>query len=401
MAPRGIPLVVPLLVLVAVGAQGRFVQQTDQASLSAEELALKEEQPLRRARSRLQETPAEPVTFKGCVGGKTQYQDASCSACTEQLCKVCCPASANTIWATDTCQWKTAFPDGAKIGFLHVGKTGGSSVGYVLKNLVDFGYQHSWHGPNFLNVSEMHTSAAKTGRGLDAPWDMLIISVRNPIDRTLSAFNYELGRDREHMAMTLIAELMDCFPNPGNGTTPGAADAFARALSSPELCGQMARRCVLEGIETVAGPKGEFDTSYCGHLNQNTQHYVSRIHSAQETPLNAIRRGRTRAFLVRQESMDADLEGMYNWLCLPPGGWNPKVMVPEVVPTIKYDGNSADQDRHTDTFLSQPARSSLYAALRTEFQVLEALEQLADNGVGKQNAAEIAKAERHLWGDDS
>jgi hypothetical protein len=349
--------------------------------------------------------------FDGCEPGYTWFQDEERAhiECNGQCCAACCPAPPNTVWGTEDCQWKEKFPMGAKIGFVHVGKTGGSTIGAWLGVMT----ADAISGGKQLNISELHTSASHIGGGLDRVWDLLIISTRDPVDRTVSAFNYELEATRESLQpVPLLQKLQDCFPNPGNATAgfTGAVDDFARSLIDMDSeCGKVARRCLIEDAEYGGPfPKNDHydhesfrDVSYCGHLNANHKHYLTAWRNidnvATRSQLNAIRSGRTHAFIVRDGQIEENMADVYNWLCLPPDQWDPARFNPgDVVPNAWDMGV---QPRHQDTLLSVAGRQALANSLVQEYQLLETLEDLVDNGNsgGNQTMESPARVDRGLW----
>lgn len=113
--------------------------------------------------------------------------------------------------------------------------------------------------PNMLNIWDMHVLAHTEQGGLRFPgWDLLIISLRDPITRTISAFNY--GLDLPDVQSNTLRDAMNetCYP-----TVPGAADAFARSLDEDTRCGAIARRCLHSVHGSVTGAR---PCSVCGGL---------------------------------------------------------------------------------------------------------------------------------------
>jgi hypothetical protein len=269
-----------------------------------------------------------------------------------------------------------------------VGKTAGSTIGASLHAMSAASQEFT--GGHRLNISEMHVAASSVGGGLDSVWDMLIISTRDPLSRTVSAFNYELENSNAH---ELLKQMEECFPSPGNGSSAGAIEEFANALSGASTkCGKLARRCTQEAVEKVweRGKKVTTAISYCGHMNLNHKHYLAHVHSEKVlTPLNAMRAGVTRAYVVRSESVEEDLKGLWSWLCMPPDAWNDQKFIPATnhIPVAYHTDGSLP--RHQDTWLSKEGRASLIGALVNEYQVIESLEQLADNGHDADSAPKV------------
>jgi hypothetical protein len=272
------------------------------------------------------------------------------------------------------CQWREIFPRGAFVGLVHIGKTAGTSVRRRLAESNIMALNETAEVPRFvLNYSSMHMLAHKPPYGgLHFPhWDLLVISVRDPMARAVSAFNMETGLTSE--AHDVRRALKRCFP------LPFGMDRFSRALNDySSTCGMLARRCLLDAYaykgEQAPAPgfwNSPRDPTACGHLNTGMDHYLAHDRGNATSILNRLRMNLARAYLVHSEDVEADTAGMLDWLCLP-----------HLDTPVEHDdhGDTIEKGRHEDTSISPEGRIALRSALSTEYHHLETLEMLADNG---------------------
>ena len=156
--------------------------------------------------------------------------------------------------------------------FLHVGKTGGTSVASWLSKM-NIPAVHVHVHPLLPSVAQ------RLG-------NRVVISVRDPIERVLSAFNYERARNK-----SFWRPMDDCFAS----LNDLVEQAFLTTRSTP-ACRKMARAVPPNGWSRASG-----------HLGLGFCHYLSGA-----MPL--LRHNRV--WLVRQETMAADLGGLARWLGL-------------------------------------------------------------------------------------
>ena len=125
-----------------------------------------------------------------------------------------------------------------RLVFLHVGKTGGTSAIQALNMAKGKNYVKNCTLP--ITVSEVHMDRPdKTVLDSGFP----VMSVRDPIARVVSAFNYRhpaRGGNVHHKALPgapdadpLEVELYSCFDH---------VNSFAEALTDATHCGDVARR---------------------------------------------------------------------------------------------------------------------------------------------------------------
>ena len=233
---------------------------------------------------------------------------------------------------------------------------------------------------------------------VDTRFSAFIIAVRDPIARTVSAFNWRHtrgGGDYGRLPGTVAAEdelySDECF-----GRTPGAANRFAESLGDSSRCGALARGC-LAGVR------------HCSHLTvdygRNLGLPMFNLRGGSSL-VELMRRPASRSFLVRQESYSDDIASLWSWLCLAPptsGGeekaaargarrqrqqrrrgksWppEPEPHRPRAASGARGDWTHGGYPLHNDTWLSARGRALLRAALVEEYAWVEALERLADNG---------------------
>lgn len=147
-----------------------------------------------------------------------------------------------------------------RVVLIHVGKSAGTSLKMMLqRSPINFTHIHVQNAGEALDI-------AARGRGRDTP-DTWIVVTRDPLARTISAFNWRHvyggglpcmrlpTSEGEHLMYT------QCF----NQTT-GAANAFAESMSEENretLCGRAALACLHEpGLG-------------CMHLSRNFGYYLN------------------------------------------------------------------------------------------------------------------------------
>ena len=86
--------------------------------------------------------------------------------------------------------------------------------------------------------------------------------------------------------------------------------------------------------------------------------------------LERIRHGRTRAFLVRLEQIEQDMDELWDWLCVPPASR-----------PLHGMHTHAEYNRSHDKYLSPEGLAQLQRHLGPEYHYLEQLESVADNGM--------------------
>jgi hypothetical protein len=320
--------------------------------------------------------------------------------------------SLNKEWGTIGCPWETTHPEGASIGFVHIGKAGGTTVQNVFSEL--FKQKHI-HDNDAYVPSEfwtMHNRQGTEGKwGLAYPkWDLLVINVRDPAERLISAFNFFL-RDptmskfppAAMMQPPPGAALLDeCFPAPNqweSGHKPGGADLFARAASMPTS--SVNHTCVLAAhaltddriIKAAASgeaPWAEF-VHRVGHMTKGLSWYLAYPHGGTPSIMHQIstKKG-PKVFLVRSETFEDDMADLMDWLCVKASVKSSLLKLP----AINYDTVFANT-RHTDSFLGMMTRTKLMWRLRSEYDVLDRLEHLAENGKFYNRSEAVGR-----WGDD-
>ena len=139
----------------------------------------------------------------------------------------------------------------ATIALIHVGKTGGMTVSGTLKAAgVQFTEVHDEvHNDRGAHESILGNSPSwgTPGCAAAASFTHFVVMLRDPVARTVSAFNFvsrpDFLADARLMMQfaggeAMYAKLYDaCFPH------PGGPNAFAEALDEQGACGDVARRC--------------------------------------------------------------------------------------------------------------------------------------------------------------
>lgn len=247
----------------------------------------------------------------------------------------------------------TNFPAGCKwtkpmrVAMMHVGKTAGASLQDVLM-AVPLNWTHvhvEWH-EHFFDPED---------------YDLFILAVRDPVDRTVSGFNWNhpvgggsiidpcWSTDGFEAAE---CKMYECFPE-----LPGGVNHFAEAINSEGPCGFAAREC-LNSIPAK-----------CAHLPRDHQWYFGTGKARDTASLvqSVAMNSSKHAFVISTENFSAGLEALKDWLCVPPEIW------PEEVPATH-----STYPRHNDTYLSPAGLDNLKNALSKEYFVLEQIKPFVD-----------------------
>lgn len=275
---------------------------------------------------------------------------------------------------SESCSWSRPM----RIVMVHTGKTAGSSLTTALKNAnINWTVVHA----GLLSDSDSVINQ------LVEDYDVYIVPTREPVSRMLSAFNWlhfdgggnwegfngrmlplqaEINSTRIADALadllvparnqSVLGALSDCFDQ-----LPGGANAFAESLVSTNhsSCSEIARRAIKES------------TSGSGHIAKGYAWYFTKMPTLSTTLLDSIRRPSKHVFHVSQENFDADLAGMFDWLC---------VKQPNVSTADKTAPSSERAlARHDDTILSSAGTVALQALLADEYYVLGVLGSLTEN----------------------
>jgi len=240
------------------------------------------------------------------------------------------PAQANGTAS----RWPHSGSHPAHIALIHVGKTAGASVKVMLDRA---------HVPHH----QVHTQNAHTA--LDCRFTHYIVTTRDPINRTISAFNWRHtngGRENIHTHSPAEMELYnECFPQ-----VSGASYAFAEALSSSGRCAMLARACLFEPARG------------CEHLAKGHAYYL------QSTGLiERLRQPEVNLFVVRLEHLEEDMAALLDWLCIPA---DKHLLIPK---------RHTSYARQSDTALSNLGLQTLRSSLMLEYHTLEALQAIASS----------------------
>lgn len=240
------------------------------------------------------------------------------------------------------CHWR----EPKRLAFVHVGKAAGSSMERMLMRApVNFTHAHGSFAREWFEPED---------------YDLYVVCTRDPIDRVVSAFNFNHPNGGQGSSFSMHErEMYRCFQE-----NPGGVNAFAESLDSNSPCGRAARRCL------------HSPSAACSHITQNFQFYLGMglgsraidvLHELRENP-------RKRALLVSTQNFSADMAAVWDWLCVPP----------QLRPADEHT-NSADFPRHNDTYLSPRGRDLLRRHLARDRFALEELMLYADNGNGNQS----------------
>ena len=303
-----------------------------------------------------------------------------------------------------------------RIAFVHIGKTSGSSINALLST-------------NRINYTQYEvTMGAQLGRELNN-YDFFIIPTRDPLARSVSAFNFDhlVGGSSEMMMvhdwgvtdfpvnctgmgcafcvpedrfstkpasnfemrpgkgilapylepnMTLAPLVMPCDYDSYPGMVPAAPKPLMASMYTecfPQLPGGVsawAEALDGEGACADLARRHLHETAESTHLNNGFDAYVrgsGLLDKLRAELTTTTPRGarRTELLVVRLENIDDDIAHMFDRLCVA----NPQL------PTCA--GVSTDFPRHDDTTLSAAGEASLRAHLHGEYHALNSILALA------------------------
>mmetsp|Transcript_14381 Transcript_14381/g.45278 ORF Transcript_14381/g.45278 Transcript_14381/m.45278 type:complete len:240 (-) Transcript_14381:42-761(-) len=225
---------------------------------------------------------------------------------------ICCAAVCTLAVPTDI----------ALLQFVHVGKTGGTSVLYWLRSNKIRHNQTHYH-----QVRHCHAKHQ----------DKWMITIRDPIDRVISAFNWRSPRNAVKQRRTthkgIEKELYDCFR---------VVNDFAEALDDNTGCGNTARKAFQNPV---------------AHIGRGVAWYL-------QDDLGCILQ--QQPFLVRTDTLMNDLHEAAAWLHLR----SANMQIPHTL--SKYSVRN-------QTFLSRAGRKNLRKWTQHDNDVIAMLEVSAEN----------------------
>jgi len=202
----------------------------------------------------------------------------------------------------------------SRVQFVHVGKCAGSSIGEAIRGQAPC---------DEIHLQKIQTCDAKEKR----KW---IVSVRDPLARAVSAFNWGFPADTFPME-----SFYKCFKT---------VNEFAEALHDEGWCGISARRAIEKPILSE-------------HLGKGFHYYFDEdLECVLAQDL----------YLIRTETLMEDLKDVFGRL-----GWE----LPTTV--LHIHGKYTLQNM---TYLSSKGRQLLQDALKPDYEVLRELERAAKNG---------------------
>merc|ERR1719387_1045976 len=241
------------------------------------------------------------------------------------------PAPPNTF--PEGCKWS----EPKRIALIHIGKTAGGSVRSAL-DMTPLNWTHVhlfWHQYYFD----------------PRQFDLFIVTVRDPVQRVISAFNWNHKIGGREPDAVYEDSMYDCYPE-----LPGAVNHFAEDLDSPGPCGAKSRECV----HSVP--------ANCAHLSRDHSWYL-------ETGIDRYSPGLTeelkqspqkKAFVLSAENFSVGLDALSDWLCLPPDG------------RLEDHETHSDYPRHNDTYVSGEGKEKIAKHKSQEYFALEELATVAD-----------------------
>ena len=191
------------------------------------------------------------------------------------------------------------------------------------------------------------------------PGSRFLISTRDPVRRLISAFYFVFASGKHSGS---LGRFYDCFQN---------VSAFAEALEDSGECGTEAQNALGDGTRDGCDRLGHDKDHQRNHVCKGFQYHLSLIMSALEDPTR-----NSSVYLTRQESLQHDCDGLRTWL----GDDHFDARLPD-----EHEASSADRCSKTglqcSTEISEVGMHRLRNALQPEYDILERLERVADNGV--------------------
>lgn len=261
-------------------------------------------------------------------------------------------APAHVFPVSTSCPWSG---QRLTIALLHLPKTSGQSL---IESMAMQAVNFTWAHVDSNDLLEDH------------PYDLYIITTRDPLDATVSAFNFyhPIGGDEggpwatdwntstpaltadalvapmpTESDLEIVRAMYDCFPD-----LPGGVNQFAEALAGEGECSDLARRCLLE------------PEAYCSWLSNSYSAFLAERTGILDQLRRDVDAGqRARFFVVTTDDFSSDLSRLSDWLCLP-------------VPLQELYVHT-DFPRHDDVNLSTAGHDALVATLSTDYHIMNAL----------------------------
>lgn len=218
---------------------------------------------------------------------------------------------------------------------IHVGKCAGGTVNKFLEH-------------NNVSVDRIHASVPDPAK-LDAG---IVVVLRDPIDRLVSAFNWRHPSTRPAEGRNLPHTDHDeselafyrCFDS---------VNEFAEALDADSKCGQRARDAL---------------TQHTKHIGMGYEFYF---------PDSVMAVMRThRVFIIHQERLEEDLHNFLKWNNIP--------QTHDRIPHSHSEDHTI-YPKKDDTYLSKEGRNKLRAHLARDYEIYKELDQMSVDISGTQS----------------
>lgn len=251
-----------------------------------------------------------------------------------------------------------------KLLFVHVGKTGGTTVeDFLEKNEIRHMTMHTKPlSSEICKLKRILKPRRKCG-WMERRWktntDKVVVSVRDPIARVISAFNWrhtdgggvkDKSFSLKHYpeAYYFDINLYKCFPS---------INDFAEALG-PEYSGNSSTKC-----RSIARDALDLNSTFYGpHLMQGYRFYMG------PEILDYFNIQNRSIYVVHQETMEADLMGLSDFLHV-------KLKHPRI------SQRRSAYKRKNDKYISEQGKVNLRKALQPEYDFLEQLEDSSVNRI--------------------
>jgi hypothetical protein len=287
----------------------------------------------------------------------------------------------------DDCLSTTGTFGEPKILFVHVGKTGGSEVSAALLKNEDLLKRSEW--------TKVHMHPVRTSLLNHAGFcSNIIISVRDPVDRFVSAFNTEIcfndtnvgssieerveicesrkyldgTQDAGHRTQAKVSGDMqhphtgdedDGSSDPVQSCNFSSIGAFSDQLDDETDCGGIARAMLSSPAPMVT--KGTMQTPTRNHVGRGLCYYLGGV-------LDQLKAENRSVHLVHTPTMDANIEAIPGWIGINPYKW---VETKNLTRSAQGLGNAVAP--HHDDPVSATERALLRKHLAPEYALYDEL----------------------------
>lgn len=274
------------------------------------------------------------------------------------------------LFSSSTCHW----PSPKKVALIHVPKAAGTSLITSLSG-------------SPVNMTLVHTASEM--QFVPEEFDLFIVLTRDPVDRLISAVNYNVfgwhSMQPNGTNTTFWKVPSELCPD----LDAAGAGEWARQLNESGICGDLVRSCTTDAyMDCGISPQIARGAAYFLSTPFGSDHRQTVMSLAGPEVWRSgddVKPQRRPTFLVRTESIDDDLAGLYEWLC-----------VPEQLRQPAAHANKFDRLGGEPEEVDEAGREIMRQWTLEERQAINMMETLADNGRRKWELGEDSKAVQNV-----